>query len=154
MPTVTFDPARRSGEPTINGTRIPVEILGAFVWSGASAAETAEDYHLTRGDVLVACRFLGTFGVDGRTKRGVTGRRWRGRWEEWAREHHGSMWSGDFDAVPDPPCLMRGWPDTTKRPHSPHEETSGGVRVPGVSGVSAGPRLAGTMPSRRPNTGR
>ena len=103
MSAVTFSPGMRSGEPTINGSRIPVDLIGQLVWHGDGAKDVADDYNLTREDILVACWFLGTYGVAGRTERSVVGKVWRKRWETWARVNHGHMWRGDFDAVPDPP---------------------------------------------------
>ena len=100
---ITFHPGMRSGEPTINGTRIPAEMIGSLVWHGEDIDAIATDYNLARDDVLTACWFLGTYGVDGRTQKAVTGRKWRTRWERWARENHSAMWQGDFAAVADPP---------------------------------------------------
>jgi uncharacterized protein (DUF433 family) len=101
---VTFHPGMRSGEPTIGGTRLALWFILPVVWSdGVQSAMGL--WQLTREQVLVACWFAGTYGVEGfdSKRRRVTGRFWQKRWGGWALEHHGAMWAGKFDKVPDPP---------------------------------------------------
>lgn len=97
----------RSGEPCVGGTRINVHIIGDYVWAGEGVDHIAKLYNLTRGQVLVACWFLGAYGIDQlhgrngyRTRQTVP---WRKRWGAWARQVDGDLWREDYDAVPDPP---------------------------------------------------
>lgn len=105
QPYVTADPAMRSGQPCVNGTRVPVESVAYAVWLDGGAYAAASDYDLTRHDVLVACWYAGTYGLPGR--RTLTpSRMWRERWGPWAREVHDSLWSRrdvGGSVIPDPP---------------------------------------------------
>lgn len=92
-PHIRVDPAQAFGQPAVAG--VPAESVGGTVWV-ESVAVAAHDYDLTRGQVLVACWFLGTQGP----------RKWRTRWKTWATAAGIAMWdvrTCDYDAVPDPP---------------------------------------------------
>lgn len=106
---VWIDPARKSGEPCIGGTRIPVSMVAELVW--AEDVGAAEDtWDLTRGQVLVACWYAGAYGiVELHDRNGYRTRlptAWRRRWREWAWQVHPALWEVtrlDYDAIPDPP---------------------------------------------------
>lgn len=89
-PVVTTDPAVRFGYPTMRG--VPVEAIAEHVWEGSSLDSIAEDFGLTREQVLVACWYQGIHGT----------RAWRQRWKSWATEAHKELWHSRYD-VPDPP---------------------------------------------------
>lgn len=96
-PYVSLNPAKRSGQPCINGTRIPTENWAENVWAGdepewLASLFSVQGHVFTRADVLVACWYMGEHG----------GRAWQKRWREWARSVHGELWHGRYD-VPDPP---------------------------------------------------
>src|SRR5204863_6938697 len=57
-PFVAMDPAMRSGDPTLNHTRLPVATIAGFVWAGDDVGFVAEEYDITRADVLVACWWM------------------------------------------------------------------------------------------------
>ena len=103
-PYVSVGPAMRSGQPCVNNTRLRVEDAAGMAWvEGVDVA--ADEYDVTRGDVLVACWFAGTYGLPGRSL--ALTRTWRDRWGAWAREVHGALWetsSVDYGEVPDPPA--------------------------------------------------
>lgn len=118
-PYVWIDPARRSGEPCISGTRTPVEHVVECVWDGGVDL-AAHAYQLSRAQVLVACWYAGAYGVTvlhGRqTNAGRADYRphyrerfrepWRARWRDWAESVAIPLWRVseiDYDAIPDPP---------------------------------------------------
>lgn len=109
-PFIAVCPAMRSGQPTINGTRLPVDAVVGLVWAqGVDVA--AEDYDLTRADVLIACWFAGSYGLPGRREALFPVRLWPKRWGAWAVEVHQALWSVsnvDYEAVPDPPTMRSG----------------------------------------------
>lgn len=107
---IWIDPARKSGEPCIGGTRLDLDIVVETVWH--SGADNALDLwpQLSRGQVLVACWYVGAGNVvrlHGRGGKHVAYRGpWRKRWGSWAAEVHQALWSSttvDYDAIPDPP---------------------------------------------------
>lgn len=89
-PVVTVDPAVRFGFPAIRG--ISTDAIAGVVWAGESLATVADEYDVTREEVLVACWFEGTHGE----------RKWRKRWGAWAEQVHGEFSNSRYD-VPDPP---------------------------------------------------
>src|SRR5688500_2671067 len=89
-PRVVFDPRIQFGEPHIGGASVAV--LGEQVWAGASVDETADEFRVTRADVVVACWWLGRHGSKG----------WRRRWKGWAVKVDPELWAGRFD-VEGPP---------------------------------------------------
>jgi hypothetical protein len=102
--TVTFAPGMRSGRPTIGGTRLPLSTVLEALWHGG-VEYTREGWGPTREQCLVAAWYGGIYGVDDWSM--SSGRLrptpWRKRFGAWAREHHGSLWEGKFDKVPDSP---------------------------------------------------
>lgn len=100
-PFVSHDPARRSGTPTINGSRLSIDVLCHSVWAGYPVAQVAHEFGCTREDVLTACWFAGTYGLADQSQ--AEAARWRKRWGAWARQAHDHMWSGEYGEVLDPP---------------------------------------------------
>lgn len=104
---VWIDPARRSGEPCVGGTRIPVEMVVGVVWAYGMSEAITHWPDLTRAQVLTACWYAGTgypvrlHGEDG----GYRPKPWprADRWGEWAQAMHDALWSGRPDDVTDPP---------------------------------------------------
>lgn len=95
---ISIDPRRRSGEPCVNVTRIPAEILAGFIAAGdpvdfIAASYSGESFTLPREAVLVACWYQATYGT----------KRWRKRWGAWAEVAHAAMWNGRWADVEDPP---------------------------------------------------
>lgn len=92
---VSIDPARQSGRPCLNLTRITTETVAGCVLAGDNVDFVAEQYapHLTRADVLLACWYQARYGA----------KLWRGPWAGWAQTVHADMWHGRWDAVTDPP---------------------------------------------------
>jgi uncharacterized protein (DUF433 family) len=56
-PRIVVDPAVRFGRPTIQGTRVPVDLVLAKLSGGMTAQEVASEYDLTREDVLAALAY-------------------------------------------------------------------------------------------------
>lgn len=56
-PRIVLDPKIRFGRPVIEGTRIPIEVLVGGVAAGMSVDDVAEEYGVTRRDVLAALNY-------------------------------------------------------------------------------------------------
>lgn len=56
-PRIIVDPRIRSGRPVIEGTRVPVEVVVGHVGAGMSVEAVAEEYGITREDVLAAISY-------------------------------------------------------------------------------------------------
>jgi len=82
----------RWGQPHIGGTQ--VEHIGGMMWAGESVDTVADEYGHTRPEVLTACWWLGVHGT----------RRWRQRWQVWARQVEADLARGDYTALPGPPA--------------------------------------------------
>ncbi len=54
---IVIDPEIRHGKPVINGTRVPVDIILGSLAGGMSVEEVAEEYGITREDVLAAIEY-------------------------------------------------------------------------------------------------
>lgn len=93
-PHVRIDPAQAFGQPAVKG--VGVEHIAGMYLAGESIATVADEYGLTRADVLVACWYQGRYGSP----------RWRRLWREWAETAGAAMWNTrtvDYDQIPDPP---------------------------------------------------
>ena len=53
-PRIVVNPCIHSGRPVIEGTRVPVDVLVGAVASGMTVEHVAEEYGVTRKDVLSA----------------------------------------------------------------------------------------------------
>jgi len=85
-PHVRVDPAQRFGRPNVKG--VPVDAIADAVWVGETVEVVADEYGLTRPDVLVACWWAGKH---------------EPRFRRWSEEVAGKLWRQEYD-VPDPPC--------------------------------------------------
>ena len=56
-PRIIVDPKIRSGKPVIEGTRVPIEVLVGAVAAGMTVERVADEYGVTRQDVLSALRY-------------------------------------------------------------------------------------------------
>jgi uncharacterized protein (DUF433 family) len=56
-PRVVADPAIRHGKPVIEGTRVPVYVVVGHVAAGTPIDEVAEEFGITRDDVLAALAY-------------------------------------------------------------------------------------------------
>jgi uncharacterized protein (DUF433 family) len=97
-PHVTVDPAQNFGEPTING--VPVATLTGMIWAGDSVDFVAEDFDLTRPQVLVACWFQTRHGRFGRSRDDVA---WKRAWKPWLDDNEEQFWHSRHGEIPDPP---------------------------------------------------
>jgi uncharacterized protein (DUF433 family) len=103
-PQVVVNPAVRAGQPQIKG--IPVVALCDVVWAGESVDRVADDYNLTRADVLVGCWYAGMLGLPGERRKVLAATPlWRKRWGAWAEKVTAALWSPPvkYDVIPDPP---------------------------------------------------
>lgn len=92
-PTVLADPRVRFGRPSVGG--ISTDAVAGMVMAGESLDVVADEYGLTRHQVLLACWHEGIQGC------------YQREWGAWATEAH-QMLGGwvkplDLDAIPDPP---------------------------------------------------
>lgn len=97
-PRVLVDPAMRFGRPHVKG--IPVDAIVEQLSVGGSVDAVAQEFDLTRADVLVAAWYIGLFGLP------ESPRIWRRALREWARDAGQAMWNTsecDYAAIPDPP---------------------------------------------------
>lgn len=95
QPHVRVEPGIRFGYPHIRG--VPTDAIAGMVWAGEDLAAVADEFNLTRGEVLVACWFEGTHG---RPNSGF-----RKAWRDWAFAAGKSMWRSavNFDGIAGPP---------------------------------------------------
>ena len=56
-PRIVVDPAVRLGRPVIRGTRVPVDVVVGQLAAGLSLDQVAEEYGITRDDVLAALSY-------------------------------------------------------------------------------------------------
>lgn len=98
-PHLTIDPAVNSGAPSVRG--VCAWVLAGAVWAGEPVDEVAELYEVTREEVLTACWWLGSGGVE--FAAGRRSPRWVHRWGAWAGDAGWKIWRGDWAAVTDPP---------------------------------------------------
>ena len=56
-PRIIVDSDIRFGKPVIEGTRVPVEIVIGKLASGMTSEEVADEYGITRADVLASLRY-------------------------------------------------------------------------------------------------
>jgi len=56
-PHIVVDPEIRTGRPVIRGTRVPVDVVIGQMAAGLTAAEVADEYGITRDDVLAALAY-------------------------------------------------------------------------------------------------
>ena len=93
-PHVRIEPAVRFGQPTVAG--ISTDAIAGRIWAGDSVTETADDFGLSRGQVLVACWHEGYHGQPHSS--------YRKAWRHWADEAGQHVWDGgDWNQIPDPP---------------------------------------------------
>jgi len=56
-PGIIVDPTIRLGRPVIRGTRVPVDIVVGQLAAGLSVEQVAEEYGISREDVLAALAY-------------------------------------------------------------------------------------------------
>ena len=56
-PGIVVDPTIRLGRPVIRGTRVPVDVVVGQMAGGLSAEQVADEYGITRDDVLAALAY-------------------------------------------------------------------------------------------------
>jgi uncharacterized protein (DUF433 family) len=57
MGRIVVDPKVRHGKPVIKGTRVSVDIILGSLAGGMSVEEVADEYGITRDDVLAAIEY-------------------------------------------------------------------------------------------------
>ncbi len=96
QPRVEISPGIRFGRPAIKG--ISTEAIAGMVWAGENIGTVADDYGISRHEVLLACWHEGMYGS----------RAYRQRWKAWAEDIQprlGGWKPFDPDTEPGPPCL-------------------------------------------------
>jgi hypothetical protein len=88
---IVIDPAVRFGRPHIGG--ISAEVFAEMVGAGEDVDVVAEEFGVGRGEVLLACWWVG---MDGPA-------RWQKRWRAWAERAHRRLARGEYDQIDDPP---------------------------------------------------
>jgi len=56
-PHIVVDPEIRTGRPVISGTRVPIDVIVGQMAAGLTADEVADEYGITRDDVLAALAY-------------------------------------------------------------------------------------------------
>lgn len=75
---------------------VACEAYAEMVAAGEPVDVVADEYGVSRAEVLLACWWIG---MDGPPQ-------WRKRWRAWAESAHGPLASGRYDEVEDPPGLV------------------------------------------------
>lgn len=91
-PIIAIDASVNFGRPQIRG--ISTEAIAGMVMAGEGVVTTADEYGLTRHEVVLACWWEGFQG------------RYRRQWKTWADRVHPPLggWEPlDVDALPEPP---------------------------------------------------
>jgi len=57
MTRIVIDPKVRHGKPVIKGTRVSIDVILGSLAGGMSVDEVAEEYGITRDDVLAAIEY-------------------------------------------------------------------------------------------------
>jgi uncharacterized protein (DUF433 family) len=57
MGRIVVDPEVRHGKPVIKGTRVSVDVILGSLAGGMSVEEVADEYGITRDDVLAAIEY-------------------------------------------------------------------------------------------------
>lgn len=57
FPNITIDPGVRCGKPTIEGTRVPVDLIVGKIAGGMTVEEVVREYDLKKLQVLAALRY-------------------------------------------------------------------------------------------------
>jgi uncharacterized protein (DUF433 family) len=57
MGRIVVDPKVRHGKPVIKGTRVSVDVILGSLAGGMSVEEVADEYGITRDDVLAAIEY-------------------------------------------------------------------------------------------------
>lgn len=99
QPYISIRPGMRSGQPTLNGTRLSPEAIAHVVWDGYDAETIKVQFweEATRWALLTACWYVARYGTP----------TWRKRWGAWAQTVYSDLTSsGDHDACPWPPTVM------------------------------------------------
>lgn len=108
MAELTIRPGVSSGAPCVGSTGTAAWAIAGPIWAGDSVDSVAHDYGTTREDVLVACWFLATYGIEAAwwngEKRHAPGRVWVKRWGGWAAQYAAEFWRHQYDVIPDPPA--------------------------------------------------
>lgn len=92
-PVIVIDPAMSFGAPQIKG--ISTEAIAGMVWAGEDFATVADEYGLSRHEVILACWYEGSAGV------------YRRQWKSWTNAVFRALagWrSFDPETVEEPPA--------------------------------------------------
>lgn len=120
---LTIRPGVAFGAPCVGRTGTAAWAIVGPIWAGDAVNDVAKDYDLTRNEVLVACWFVATYGVESAWWNGERRHRpgdvWTRRWGTWASKHAATFWRHEFDEVPDPPTRPG---DRPLEPESPTTE--------------------------------
>lgn len=104
---LTIRPGVAGGAPCIGRTGTAAWAIAGCIWAGDSVDDISAEYDVAREEVLVACWFLATYGVEAawwnRGKRRRDGAVWTKRWGKWASDNAEDFWRHRFDGIDDPP---------------------------------------------------
>lgn len=85
-PILTIDPRRQFGRVCIGGTRVPADVVAQCVAAGDSVDATADNYGVTRDQVLLACWWYAEE-VSARSKLGKSIK------DAWIGDHGDDSWA-------------------------------------------------------------
>lgn len=139
---VWVDPARMGGKPCVGGTRIPVDMITAYVADGMYDELRAGWEEITERQILVACWHAGIYGD-------------RPEWWDWAMDAERLLWQHDGELPSLPPiaatqstasaedrAATTGAGSAPSRAQGPHDAT----------GSAPGPTAEGTLPAPKDTT--
>lgn len=102
-PAVVVDPARKLGEPHLDGTRVTVAQVIHAVWDkGLTASQAATNLGLDVRQIIVACWYRATTATSDHQRQV-----WRRRWGAWAAAAAPLLDAEQYHRVPDPPSPAR-----------------------------------------------
>lgn len=96
-PWIILDPAQNFGHPALGRGRVKVSDVLDRLDAGENWRAVADDYNLTRADLLTACWFDARYGV---------GTEPRADWLDWWEAYEPALWkAANYDDIP----LPHGW---------------------------------------------
>ena len=91
LPEITVRPGYRFGRAAIAG--VECSAYAGRVAAGEDPLQVADDYGITRREILLACWHSGIYGTED----------WEMALRPWAEQAYRHLASGDYDQIPDPP---------------------------------------------------
>lgn len=107
-PHLIIDPGIQFGRPCVPGTRVPAAALAGLVAAGENVDQTADDYDVTRQDVLLACWWAADVALLlPKSRRDQFRQRLVDAWRDWHHQASGVFGGWEPGPLTDPPKVQR-----------------------------------------------